>query len=117
MEPATALTEADAEPATAGDVVAPSDAPPLSDAELDRQALAAEVDPTAFDGPELVELLGGVQEGARFGQRLPEWYMPTPDGPGSISGWRRNAALVIVGSILLLNAAGFCVIYGYVTLG
>ncbi|MEZ5381466.1 MAG: hypothetical protein R2754_06670 [Microthrixaceae bacterium] len=115
MEPATALSDANS--ASAGNMVAPADAPPLSGAELDRQALAARVDPAAFDGPELGELLGGDREGARFRQRLPEWYMPAPDGPGSISGWRRNAALVVVGSILLLNAAGFCVIYGYVTLG
>jgi hypothetical protein len=34
-----------------------------------------------------------------------------------VGGWRRRVVLAVVGSILLVDAAGFCVIYGHITIG
>ena len=46
----------------------------------------------------------------------PSWYMPASAGHAE-PGWRRRIALVVVGAILLINAAGLCVTYGPVTFG
>jgi hypothetical protein len=47
---------------------------------------------------------------------LPDWYMPAASGHAQ-PGWRRRLALLVVGAILLINAAGLCVTYGPVTFG
>ncbi len=47
---------------------------------------------------------------------LPSWYMPASVGHVE-PGWRRRVALLVVGAILLINAAGLCVTYGPVTFG
>lgn len=87
---------------------------PVSDDELVAQALAADPvlelpdDAVSFD-----ELTG-----AEDHELLPEWYMPRP-GPRAriIGGWRSRLMVAIVGSIVLVDAAGFCVIYGRITIG
>jgi hypothetical protein len=47
---------------------------------------------------------------------LPSWYMPASAGHAA-PGWRRRVALLVVGAIVLINAAGLCVTYGPVTFG
>ena len=47
---------------------------------------------------------------------LPSWYMAAPAAHAE-AGWRRRVALLVVGAILLINAAGLCVTYGPVTFG
>jgi len=81
----------------------------LTDEELTVLALAA--DPDATIDPDAVPF-GGV---GTSGQLLPEWYMPEAAG---VTRTRPRAAVaaLIVGSLLLLNAAGLCVTYGYVEL-
>lgn len=49
---------------------------------------------------------------------LPSWYMPTPSaGSRRLRGWRRRIVYLVTGSIVVINAAGLCITYGYVTLG
>ena len=86
----------------------------VSDQELVAQALAADpIDELPDDAVSFDELTN-----ADDFELLPDWYMPRP-GPRAraIDGWRRTLVVVVVGSIVLLDAAGFCVIYGRITIG
>jgi hypothetical protein len=84
----------------------------LSDAELAAFALAAEPEPALGDDAVPIRPFDPpVGEPA-----LPDWYMPAPSS-GVRPGWRRRIAIVVVSSILLINAAGLCVTYGPVTFG
>lgn len=96
------------------DITALADTERVSDDELVAQALAVEpTDDLADDAVSLDELTG-----ERIGALLPDWYMPRP-GPRAriIDGWRRRLVVAVVGSIVLVDAAGFCVIYGRITIG
>jgi hypothetical protein len=81
----------------------------LTDDELAALALAA--DPDVEPGPDAVPFRVGPTT-----DLLPSWYMPPAVGHAE-PGWRRRVALVVVGAILLINAAGLCVTYGPVTFG
>ncbi len=83
----------------------------ISDEELAELALAATPEPALTDDAVPIRGLddGGVD-------LLPEWYMPASAGHAE-PGWRRRLAVVVVGAILLINAAGLCVTYGPVTFG
>lgn len=98
-----------------GDALALAEADePVSDDELVAQALAADpVDTLPDDAISFDELTG-----AEGHELLPDWYMPRP-GPRAriIDGWRSRLVVAIVGSIVLVDAAGFCVIYGRITIG
>jgi hypothetical protein len=81
---------------------------PLSDEEL--TALALSADPDAPVDPDAVPF-GATDNGAL----LPDWYMPAAAGVGRTRS-RAVVAAIVVGSLLLLNAGGLCVTYGYIEL-
>lgn len=83
-----------------------------SDEELTALALAADPDlqPDA-DAPSVWELLGLNTRGD-----LPEWYMPVSVQGGSkmeTRPWHRRASLLVIVSLLLINASGLCITYGH----
>ena len=82
----------------------------VSDEELAALALAAAVEPHLDDDAVPIR---PVEPSADL---LPDWYMPASTAHAE-PGWRRRIALVVVGAILLINAAGLCVTYGPVTFG
>jgi len=84
----------------------------ISDEELAELALAAAPEPALTD--DAVPIRGLDDDGSV--DLLPSWYMPASTGHAE-PGWRRRLALVVVGAILLINAAGLCVTYGPVTFG
>ena len=44
---------------------------------------------------------------------LPDWYMPAPAvGAGTLRGWRRAVAWLIIGAALDVVASGLCNTYG-----
>jgi hypothetical protein len=79
----------------------------ISDEELDALALAADPDlvldddavPFVIDGPGGPDL-------------LPGWYMPVPQSTKRTPA-RMIGAATIIGSLVLVNAAGLCVTYGF----
>ena len=82
--------------------------------ELVTQALAADPDVEVPDNAVSFDELTG---GHEF-ELLPDWYIPQPGSRAEVvGGWRRRVVLAVVGSILLVDAAGFCVIYGHITIG
>lgn len=86
----------------------------IDDDELLAQALAADPDLVLDDDAVTFDEMTGEDD---F-ELLPEWYMPQPGPRASIiGGWRRRIVLAVVGSIVLVDAAGFCVIYGRITIG
>ena len=82
----------------------------LSDEELTELALAAPLEPELSDDAVPIEPADPTTD------LLPSWYMPASAGHAE-PGWRRRVALLVVSSILLINAAGLCITYGHVTLG
>jgi len=82
----------------------------VSDEELAELALAASAEPNLDDHAVPIRPLAATAD------LLPDWYMPASAGHAE-PGWRRRIALVVVGAILLINAAGLCVTYGPVTFG
>jgi hypothetical protein len=79
----------------------------INDEELAALALAADPDvPLADDAIPLSELTGARTEGP-----LPEWYMPAASGR-LLTGWRRVPPVLVVGSLLAINACGLCITYG-----
>lgn len=87
----------------------PDDLPPLTDAELEAQALAApRADVADDDATPYWEMTDSEELGL-----LPDWYMPT-SGAGSrrLVGGKRNLAWGLVGTFLAINAAGLCSTYG-----
>jgi len=80
----------------------------MSDEELTALALAADPDtPVAPDAVPLSELTGTKPDGP-----LPEWYMPAAAGGRLLTGWRRVPPVLVVGSLLTINACGLCITYG-----
>jgi hypothetical protein len=93
-------------------------APPLdealADAELTRLALAA--DSEAELGDDAV-CLWDIADGATT-ELLPHWYMPSAAATSRLlHGWSRAVVLSVIATIVLINAFGLCVTYGWVTLG
>ena len=77
----------------------------LTDAELERAALAADPDaPIADDAEPFLP--------DEPNDLLPEWYMPAPRGLRRTPG-RRLAVIGIIVSLLVVNGAGLCVTYGW----
>ena len=86
----------------------------LTDAELTRLALAA--DPEAELGDDAV-CLWDLGDGAAR-DLLPSWYMPSASAtPRVLHGWSRAVVMSVIATIVLINAVGLCVTYGWVTLG
>lgn len=77
----------------------------ISDAELEELALAA--DPDDVIGDDAVPWLP--DRGAAL---LPSWYMGSPGSSGGGRG-RRGVVALVISSLLLVNAVGLCVTYGY----
>jgi hypothetical protein len=50
------------------------------------------------------------------GELLPDWYMPTP-ARRRLTGWRRAVVLLIVLSLLFIEAYGLCTTFGPLVLG
>jgi hypothetical protein len=85
----------------------------LTDEELSALALAADPDaPLDDDAVSLWELTDD-----RPGQRLPEWYMPSPMGGRLLDGWRRRVVVLVIISFLTIDAYGLCNTYGWVHFG
>ena len=52
------------------------------------------------------------------GGLLPDWYMPAPGGAVYTGrGWRRVVAVTAIVTFVVLNAAGLCSTYGWITIG
>lgn len=91
----------------------PPSAPPLSDAELERQALAADPDAPVPADAVALSAAGTLVDGAL----LPDWYMPAPTTRSRPRGsWQRKVAYVLIGAFLAIDAAGLCSTYGIFTL-
>ncbi len=85
------------------------DLPPLTEAELEAQALAA---PRSDVADEDAIPYWEMTDRQDMGQ-LPDWYMPTsPAGTRQLVGWKRNLAWGLVGTFLAIDAAGLCSTYG-----
>lgn len=79
-------------------------------------ALALAADPDIVLPDDAVPFRGGLDEGG--GGLLPDWYMPAPTGAVyGRRGWRRVVAVSAVVAFVVLNAAGLCSIYGWITVG
>ena len=80
----------------------------LTDEELSALALSADPDtPVAADAVPFWEVTATRTVGP-----LPEWYMPAAAGGRLLTGWRRVPPVLVVGSLLLINACGLCITYG-----
>jgi hypothetical protein len=80
----------------------------LTDEELSALALSADPDtPVAADAVPFWEVTGSKADGP-----LPEWYMPAAAGGRLLTGWRRLPPVLVVGSLLAINACGLCITYG-----
>jgi hypothetical protein len=81
---------------------------PISDADLEALALAADPDQAIDDDAVPFAPYQGV-----FGDILPSWYMPAPVARSSGRS-RRNVVVVslIIFSLLLVDAFGLCITYG-----
>jgi hypothetical protein len=79
----------------------------ISDEELTAEALAA--DPQLPLSDDAVPLQTLHADGAPL---LPEWYMPVTTG-GVRSDWRARVAIAIAAGLVLINAFGICVTYGF----
>jgi hypothetical protein len=76
----------------------------IDDEELTALALAADPDTPVAD--DAVPLTGSKVDGP-----LPQWYMPAASGR-LLTGWRRLPPVLIVGSLVAINACGLCITYG-----
>jgi hypothetical protein len=80
----------------------------IDDEELTALALAADPDVAIDDDAvSLWELTETLADGP-----LPEWYMPAAAGGRLLTGWRRVPPVLVVGSLLTINACGLCITYG-----
>jgi hypothetical protein len=77
----------------------------ITDEELEAEALAADPD-VPIDGD--AEPFGGSPDAGL----LPDWYMPV-GGPVRRTRARRIVVVGIIVSLLIVNAAGLCVTYGW----
>ena len=85
----------------------------VTDDELTALALAADPDTEVDD--DAVSLWGVAETEAD--DLLPAWYMPAPAGSRLVHGWRRSVVLLLIASFIVINAAGLCVTYGWVSFG
>jgi hypothetical protein len=84
-------------------------AEPLSDDDLTALALAADpFEPLAPDAVPYDVYLGSEPS------LLPEWYMGRATAIHA-SKWRRPIVLAVVGAFLLIDAAGLCSTYGFLS--
>jgi hypothetical protein len=92
-------------------VAQPIDAGPISDEELTELALSA--DPDEELGADAIPL--SLRAGEYF-ELLPHWYMPPVLSNG---GSRRKKAvvLVLVATLLTIEALGLCSVFGQVVIG
>ncbi len=82
----------------------------FTDDELTGLALSADPDrPIDTDAVPFTGQLGNTPE------LLPAWYMPVP---ATVSGRRshRVVAAVVIAAFGVINAAGLCITYGYLTI-
>ena len=87
----------------------------IDEAELTAEAMAA--DPDTPVGTDAVPFTTAVGSGSDQPPMLPEWYMPVAPGGGArLQGWRRAAAFIVVGALLLITAMGLCNTYAQVAL-
>lgn len=77
----------------------------ITDEELEAEALSADPD-VPIDGD--AEPFGGSPNAGL----LPDWYMPV-GGPVRRTRSRRIVVVGIIVSLLIVNAAGLCVTYGW----
>lgn len=88
----------------------PHDTYPISDAELTKQALAADSDAPMENAVPFASVIGSDSVAA-----LPSWYMPAPmSGGPRLRGWRRGTVLLFIASLLVIEAAGLCSTYGQI---
>ena len=86
------------------------DAYPVSDAELTKQALAADNDAPMENAVPFASLID-----PNGFATLPAWYMPAPmRGGPRLRGWRRGTVLLFILSLLVIEAAGLCSTYGQI---
>ena len=82
--------------------------PPISDADLTRQALAADPDVVVTDTIPLEAFMRPIGTAV-----LPEWYMPAPmPGGPHLVGWRRGVVFSFIASLVVIEAFGLCSTYG-----
>jgi hypothetical protein len=94
-----------------------TDTDELPEIDLDElTSLALAADPDAPIPPDAVPFTGIADEGD--GTLLPSWYMPAPGGAVRQGrGWRRVVAITFILAFVILNAAGLCSTYGWITVG
>lgn len=80
--------------------------------ELTELALAADPDQPVEPRPDAVPFGWG----GDFPELLPSWYMPMPTSRRR-SRVRTAVVLVVLGAFGLINALGFCITYGRLTIG
>jgi hypothetical protein len=83
----------------------------LTDAELDDLAQSAEPDPPLGDDAVALTFSYGPTNSL-----LPSWYMPELR-MRRCTGWRAVVVLAIVATLLALELAGLCSVFGQVVLG
>ena len=83
----------------------------VTDEELTELALAA--DPSAPLADDAVPI--GVYLGQPAGL-LPQWYMPGPL-PRTTSRWRPTIVTVVVATLVAIEAAGLCSVFGRIVIG
>ena len=82
----------------------------FTDEELTELALSA--DPDRMPDPDAVPF----GHDPRFPELLPSWYMPVPASP-SRSRARTMVVGVVIAAFGVINALGFCITYGRLTIG
>lgn len=82
----------------------------VTDEELEREALAADPNPSLVDARPITELLDDFGDST-----LPAWYMPAvmPGGP-RLRGWRRGTVFAFIAALLVIEAFGLCTTYGQI---
>jgi hypothetical protein len=83
----------------------------LSDEELTELALAADPD-QALDADAVPLVLND----AESFDLLPRWYMPPVLSSGG-SRWKKTVVLVLVATLLTIEALGLCSVFGQVVIG
>lgn len=83
---------------------------PVTGEELEALALAADpTAPLADDAVPYDQVVGAAGVGL-----LPDWYMGRATAVHA-SRWRRPVILAVVGAFLLIDAAGLCSTYGFIS--
>jgi hypothetical protein len=84
---------------------------PLTDAELEQLALAADPNAPLDEGAVPIATFLGQGPGL-----LPQWYMPSPVAR-SEARWRVPVVLVIVAAFVVIEALGLCSTFGQLVPG